>query len=128
MVPQNFTCCFVRVYMVWWNGHLNYSCPLCFLCRSVLLFKIAITKNRCYCCFQLGWLSDHLIGERAELLFGLLCVSFVNGYQFVCMLLSVLVLSVDLTVLVPDHCLSFYFLAKFVFFLIVYQNCDVITL
>ena len=46
--------------------------------------------------------------------FGLLCVSCVGICQFVSML-SLLVLRVGsgiLTVLVPDHCLSFYFSKK----------------
>ena len=43
--------------------------------------------------------------------FGLLCVSFENVYEFVCVLLSLLVLRVmwDLIVLIPEHCLSIYF-------------------
>ena len=38
--------------------------------------------------------------------FGLLCVSFVNANQFLCVFLSLSVLRV----LVPDLCLSFYFM------------------
>ena len=38
-------------------------------------------------------------------------VSFVNVYQFACVVLSLLVLwgVWDLSVLIPDHCLSIYF-------------------
>ena len=42
--------------------------------------------------------------------FGLLCVSFVNVYQFVCVLLSLFGFEggmLDLIVFVPGHCLSF---------------------
>ena len=40
--------------------------------------------------------------------FGLMCVSFMNVYQFVCVLLSLLVEGGMwfLTVLIPYHCLS----------------------
>ena len=47
-----------------------------------------------------------------ELSFELLCVSFVNAYQFVCMLLSFFGFEggmLDLVVFSPDHCLSFYY-------------------
>ena len=41
----------------------------------------------------------------------LLCVSFVNVYQFVCVLLSLLVLRADVAFdcINPDHCISVYF-------------------
>ena len=43
--------------------------------------------------------------------FCLMCVSFVNVDQFVCVLLSLLLIGwdVDLIVLVLDYCLLFYF-------------------
>ena len=43
--------------------------------------------------------------------FGLLCQFFDNVYQFVCVLLSLLVLRVGcgFIILVPDHCPSLYF-------------------
>ena len=46
--------------------------------------------------------------------FGLLCVFFMKIYQFVCLLLSRLVFRVgcELSELVPDDCLSFYFVKK----------------
>ena len=51
------------------------------------------------------------LGKRCS--FGLLCVSFVNVYQFVCALLSHLVsrVGLDLIVFIPDYCLSIYFTA-----------------
>ena len=59
--------------------------------------------------FHLGHLNDHLFGK--ESLFDLLCVSFVNVYQFV---FASLPFSFeggmwDLIVLVVGHCFSFYF-------------------
>ena len=45
--------------------------------------------------------------------FGLLSMSFVNVYEFVCVLLSLLVCDWDVGfVLIPDHCLSIYFIAE----------------
>ena len=44
--------------------------------------------------------------------FGLLCVFFVNVYEFVCALLSPFGFEDgmwDLSVLIPDHCLSIFF-------------------
>ena len=49
------------------------------------------------------------LGKRCS--FGLLCVSFVNMYQLVCVLLSLLVLRVGcgirLYIVIPDHLLLF---------------------
>ena len=50
------------------------------------------------------------LGKRC--LFGLLCVSFVNAYQFVCVSFFLFVFEGgvwDLIVLIPDHRLSIYF-------------------
>ena len=59
-------------------GHLNNSCPACFLfCNSKQ--KIGENTDRCHRCFQIGWLNDHLFGKELSIL----CVSFVNVYQFV---------------------------------------------
>ena len=61
---------------------------------------------RCYCCFQLEELNDH-----HQLLIDLLCVSFMNVYQSVWVLLSLGFEDgmLGLIALVSDHCFSFYF-------------------
>ena len=49
---------------------------------------------------------------RKSCLFGILCVSFVNVYLFLCMSFFLFCFeggTWDLLVLIPDHCLSNYF-------------------
>ena len=53
---------------------------------------------------------------RKGCLFGLLCVSFVNGNQFVCVCFIPFSF-LGLIILVPDHCLSFIFLSSAVLYI-----------
>ena len=81
------------------------SCPLCFLFSSVFfLFKI-----RSYRCFLLGHLNGHLFGNELFICF---TVRVLRGRLSVCECVVVFCFegwTWDLIVLVPDHCLSFYF-------------------
>ena len=62
------------VYGLQQYGHLNNSCPLCFLSSSVLLFRIENEENKSYCCFQLGKLHDHPFGQQELFIRFILCV------------------------------------------------------
>ena len=75
-----------------------------------LKFKQKIGRNRCYCRFQLGSLNDHLFRKELFILFTVrvfreristwVCASFPFGFNGGMW---------NLIVLVPDYCLSFYF-------------------
>ena len=70
------------------NGHLNNSCPFCFrFCnlKYKLVKKFTVDFNK-------GSYMTTCLGKSCS--FGLLCVSFVNVNQLVCVFLSLLVLRV----------------------------------
>ena len=89
---------------------MKYDMGFGLLCFQFCL-KQKKGKHRCYCCFQLGLLNDHLFGKELFILFTVrvfsrtfinLCVLFFDFEDGMC----------DLIVLIPDHCLSIYFLKQ----------------
>ena len=61
MIPKCYMLLCSCIYVLEHYGQLPIMLPVSFFfCNS----EYKIDKHRCYCCFQLGWLNDHLFMKK----------------------------------------------------------------